>query len=205
MQRAFDVAVSLIALLVLSPLLALIAIAVKLTSSGPVLYRGPRAGRDGVPFAILKFRTMRTGTAGPAITRGHDSRVTAAGRVLRRWKLDELPQLINVVRGEMSLAGPRPEAPEYVALYSDDERRVLRVRPGITSPASLLYRDEESLLGGDDWHERYVGGIMREKLRVDLVWLERRTFVSDLGLLVRSVLAIFTTRRDGDTAGAARR
>ncbi len=205
MQRAFDVAASLAALLFLSPLFALLALAVKVTSSGPVFYRGPRAGRGGVPFSILKFRTMRAGVVGPSITRGADPRVTPAGRFLRRWKLDELPQFINVVRGEMSLVGPRPEAPEYVALYTDDERRVLRVRPGITSLASLQYRDEESLLNGEAWHDRYVNGIMRDKLRIDLAWLERRTFASDLGLLLRSAAAVFRSRSDTDTAGAVRR
>lgn len=203
MQRVFDVAVSVTALLVLSPLLAFIALALKLTSAGPVLYRGARVGRNGVPFAIFKFRTMRVGT-GPAITRGADPRITPFGRHLRRWKLDELPQLLNVMRGDMSLAGPRPEAPEYVALYGEDERRVLRVRPGITSPASLQFRDEESMLHGDDWHERYAGVIMREKLRIDLAWLERRTFVSDIALLIRSALVVFTSRRDRDTDAEAR-
>ena len=203
MQRAFDVAASFAALLFLSPLLALLALTVKVTSSGPVLYRGPRVGRDGVPFSILKFRTMRVGVAGPLITREADPRVTPVGRFLRRWKLDELPQFINIVRGEMSLVGPRPESPEFVALYTEDERRVLRVRPGLTSPASVKYRHEESLLTGQAWQDLYVNGIMRDKLRIDLAWLSRRTFASDLRLLLRSTAIVFRSRRDTDTAGEA--
>jgi lipopolysaccharide/colanic/teichoic acid biosynthesis glycosyltransferase len=205
MLRAFDVAVSLAALAFLSPLLALIALAVKLTSSGPIFYRGPRVGRLGADFSILKFRTMRSGAAGPSITRAADPRVTPVGRFLRRWKLDELPQFVNVLRGEMSLVGPRPEAPEYVLLYSAEERNVLRVRPGITSPASLRYRDEESLLTGEEWRDEYVNRIMRDKLRIDIEWLGRRTFVSDLRLLARTAASLFSSRRDTDSAAAARR
>jgi len=191
MKRLFDVAASLVALVVLSPLLAFIALAVKVTSSGPVFHRGERIGRGGVPFRILKFRTMRVDASGPGITREGDDRVTPLGRILRRSKLDELPQLVNVLRGEMSIVGPRPEAPEYVALYTDAERRVLTVRPGLTSPASLRYRNEESLLAGDDWHERYVNEIMRDKLRDDLNYIDTRTFLGDLRLIARTFLSLF--------------
>ncbi len=191
MKRFFDVAASLLAIVVLSPLLALIALAVKLTSAGPVLHRGERIGRGGVSFRILKFRTMRINAGGPPITRGGDARVTPLGRLLRRWKLDELPQLVNVLRGEMSMAGPRPEAPEFVRLYTEEERRVLTVRPGLTSPASLRYRREESLLGGDDWHDRYVNEIMRDKLRDDLTYIDTRTFLGDLRLIARTFASLF--------------
>jgi lipopolysaccharide/colanic/teichoic acid biosynthesis glycosyltransferase len=191
MKRLFDLAASIVALIVLSPFFALIALAIKFTSSGPVFYRGERIGRDGVPFRIVKFRTMRVDAGGPAITRADDARVTPVGRFLRRTKLDELPQLVNVVRGEMSIVGPRPEAPEFVRLYTDDERRVLGVRPGVTSPASLRYRSEESLLGGDDWHERYVSDIMRDKLREDLSYIAQRTFFGDLRLIFRTIAALF--------------
>jgi lipopolysaccharide/colanic/teichoic acid biosynthesis glycosyltransferase len=189
MKRLFDLAASIAALVVLSPLLAAIAIAVKLTSRGPVIHRGVRIGRGGVPFRILKFRTMRVDAEGPSITRGGDPRVTPVGRLLRRTKLDELPQLVNVVRGEMSLTGPRPEAEEYVRLYTDDERRILDFRPGLTSPASLRYRDEESQLARDDWHEHYVDVIMRDKLREDLAYFERATLASDLALIVRTIFS----------------
>lgn len=191
MKRLFDVAASLGAIVVLSPLFALIALAVKLTSAGPVFHRGERIGRGGAPFRILKFRTMRVDAGGPAITSRDDARVTPLGRVLRRWKLDELPQLVNVLRGDMSIVGPRPEAPEYVRLYTGDERRVLAIRPGITSPASLRYRHEESLLSGDDWHERYVNEIMRDKLRDDLSYIDSRTFLGDLRLIARTFASLF--------------
>jgi lipopolysaccharide/colanic/teichoic acid biosynthesis glycosyltransferase len=164
---------------------------VKVTSAGPVFYRGERIGRGGSSFRILKFRTMRAGASGPAVTRGGDARVTPTGRILRRSKLDELPQLVNVLRGDMTIVGPRPEAPEFVSLYTDDERRVLTVRPGVTSPASLRYRREESLLGGDDWHDRYVNEIMRDKLRDDLHYIETRTFLGDLRLIVRTFASLF--------------
>jgi lipopolysaccharide/colanic/teichoic acid biosynthesis glycosyltransferase len=191
MKRPFDVAASLVALVALSPLFALIAFAVRLSSAGPVFYRGERVGRGGKPFRILKFRTMHANADGPAITHGGDARVTPLGRFLRRLKLDELPQLMNVLRGEMSIVGPRPEATEYVALYTDAERRVLSVRPGLTSPASLRYRNEEALLAGDDWHERYVNEIMRDKLRDDLNYIDTRTFLGDLRLVVRTFLSLF--------------
>jgi lipopolysaccharide/colanic/teichoic acid biosynthesis glycosyltransferase len=191
MKRLFDLAASTVALFLLSPFFALIALAIKFTSSGPVFYRGERIGRDGVPFRIVKFRTMRVDAGGPGITRADDARVTTIGRFLRRTKLDELPQLINVVRGDMSLVGPRPEAPEFVRLYTVDERRVLGVRPGLTSPASLRYRHEASLLGGDDWHERYVSDIMRDKLREDLSYIAQRTFFGDLRLIFRTIAALF--------------
>jgi lipopolysaccharide/colanic/teichoic acid biosynthesis glycosyltransferase len=191
MKRPFDLAASIVALIVLSPFFVLIALAIKFTSPGPVFYRGERIGRDGVPFRIVKFRTMRVDAGGPGITRADDARVTPIGRFLRRTKLDELPQLINVVRGEMSVVGPRPESPEFVRLYTDDERRVLSVRPGVTSPASLRYRSEASLLGGDDWHERYVSDIMRDKLREDLSYIAQRTFIGDLRLIFRTIAALF--------------
>ena len=191
MKRIFDVAASLVAIVVLSPLFAVIALAVKLTSPGRVVYQGERIGRGGVPFRILKFRTMRANATGPGLTCIGDARVTPLGRVLRRWKLDELPQLVNVLRGEMSIVGPRPEAPEYVRLYTEDERRVLTIRPGLTSPASLRYRHEESLLTGDDWHERYVNEIMRDKLRDDLTYIDTRTFLGDLRLIARTFATLF--------------
>src|SRR5205814_1701678 len=132
----FDLFAAAAALVIVSPLFAVAAVAVKLSSRGPVFHRGRRVGRNSVPFDIFKFRSMRVGEGGPAITAAGDPRVTAVGSLLRKSKLDELPQLINVLRGEMSLVGPRPEAPGYVALYDAEQRRILSVRPGITSPAS---------------------------------------------------------------------
>ncbi len=148
LKRSLDFSASLVAVAILAPLLALLALVVFLSSGPPVLFAQKRVGRDGRPFRLLKFRTMRTDAGpGPAITASGDARVTRIGRVLRATKLDELPQLINVLRGDMSLVGPRPEVPRYVARYDDRQRGVLRVRPGLTDPASVHFRDEEQLLG----------------------------------------------------------
>lgn len=191
MRRLFDVVVSAAALVVLAPFLAFVALLVKMTSSGPVFYRGRRVGRNGRVFDILKFRTMVNHAAGPAITRNRDPRVTSLGRLFRRTKIDELPQLINVLRGEMSLLGPRPEAEEYVRLYTDDERRVLSVRPGITSRASLQFRAEEALLDSEHWYEQYVTSVMRAKLRQELHDLDNPSLVSDVRVLLETVLVFF--------------
>jgi lipopolysaccharide/colanic/teichoic acid biosynthesis glycosyltransferase len=194
MKRAFDIVASALALLLLLPFLAMVAVAIKLASRGPMLFRGRRVGQHGTPFTIYKFRTMRSdGAAGAAITRGNDPRVTRLGRSLRRFKIDELPQLINVLKGEMSIVGPRPEDESYVALYSAEQQKVLAVRPGLTSIASVAYSDEEELLRGEDWHDRYVNEIMPAKLRLELDYLVRRSFAGDLGIVLRTVCLFFTT------------
>ncbi len=200
MKRAFDVAAALLGVLLLLPLWLAIALLVRATSPGPVFYRAQRVGRGGRPFRLLKFRTMRPGAdrEGAGITRAGDSRVTAAGRWLRRTKLDETPQLLNVLAGSMSLVGPRPEDPRYVARYAPEQRRVLRVRPGITSAASVRYRREEQLLRGDDWERLYLEVVMPDKLRLDLDYLDRRTFCSDLGVLWQTVWP-WTRRAAPDT------
>ena len=163
----------------------------KVSSAGPVFHRGERIGRRGKPFTLYKFRSMRVGDSGPAITRAGDPRVTAVGRFLRRTKLDELPQLINIAIGDMSLVGPRPEAPRYVAMYDEEQRRILSVRPGLTSPASLAFRSEEEQLVGPDWERLYVETIMPAKLRIDLEYIGRRTLASDLRVIARTVAALF--------------
>jgi lipopolysaccharide/colanic/teichoic acid biosynthesis glycosyltransferase len=152
-----------------------------------------RVGRHGVPFKLYKFRSMvvNADKIGAGITTAHDPRITPIGRFLRRTKLDELPQLINVLRGEMSLVGPRPEDPRYVALYTEEQRRVLRARPGMTSLASVRYRNEQALLSGDDWETRYIQQIMPDKLAIDLQYIERATLLSDLGVLWQTFLALF--------------
>jgi lipopolysaccharide/colanic/teichoic acid biosynthesis glycosyltransferase len=192
-KRLFDVLVSAAALILLSPLFLGVAIAIKLSSPGPVFYRAVRVGRHGVPFKLYKFRSMvvNADKIGAGITTAHDPRITPIGRFLRRTKLDELPQLINVLRGEMSLVGPRPEDPRYVALYTEAQRRVLRVRPGMTSPASVRYRDEQALLSGPDWETRYIQQIMPDKLAIDLQYIERATLLSDLGVIWQTFLALF--------------
>ena len=192
-KRLFDVLVSAMALVLLSPIFLGVAIAIKLSSPGPIFYRAVRVGRHGVPFKLYKFRSMvvNADKIGAGITTAHDPRITPIGRFLRRTKLDELPQLINVLRGEMSLVGPRPEDPRYVALYTEEQRRVLRARPGMTSLASVRYRNEQALLSGDDWETRYIQQIMPDKLAIDLQYIERATLLSDLGVLWQTFLALF--------------
>lgn len=192
MKRAFDVAVSSAGLVMTLPIMIAAAIAIKLDSRGPVLYRGVRVGRNGRPFQILKLRTMQIDAdrVGPAITTGRDPRLTSAGRLLRRLKIDELPQLMNVLKGEMSLVGPRPEHPDYVAQYSQVQRRVLDVRPGLTGPSTVAYVDEESLLEGADPERDYLTRVMPDKLSIDLRYMEGRTFSSDLWILMRTVAAV---------------
>jgi lipopolysaccharide/colanic/teichoic acid biosynthesis glycosyltransferase len=192
MRRFVDIVAAGIGLIVLSPLFLVLAIWIKRDSPGPVFYRAQRIGRNGIPFGLYKFRSMVVGAdkAGPGITIAGDQRVTPSGRILRKYKLDELPQLINVVKGDMSLVGPRPEAPQYVALYDNRQRAVLSVRPGITSPASLHYRDEESLLQGQEWEQLYTGQIMPHKLEIELTYLQQRTLATDVQLILQTIGAL---------------
>jgi lipopolysaccharide/colanic/teichoic acid biosynthesis glycosyltransferase len=194
LKRAFDVAASTAGLLILWPFLLVIALIVKLSSPGPALYRASRVGRYGVPFGLLKFRSMVADAdqIGPGITAASDARITPIGRVLRGTKLDELPQLINVLRGEMSLVGPRPEDPRYVALYTEAQRQVLNVRPGITSLASVQYRHEESLLTGEAWETHYIEQVMPEKLAIELEYVKRATFRDDILVVLATLRAIVT-------------
>jgi lipopolysaccharide/colanic/teichoic acid biosynthesis glycosyltransferase len=187
-KRTLDLILSLVGLALLWPLLASLALWIKLDSPGPVLYRGKRVGKDGQPFHMYKFRTMVQGaeSRGPAVTYRDDPRITRAGSFLRRTKLDELPQLFDVVKGEMSLVGPRPEDPKYVALYTEEQRQVLSVKPGITGPTQLEYRDEASMLDGDSVDEDYVTRIMPEKLKLDLEYVRSRSLMQDLHILWRT-------------------
>ena len=195
-MRAIDVAASAIGLAVLSPVLALLWVIVKRDSPGPAFHVAERVGKGGRIFRLYKFRTMAVGSdrTGPGITVAADARVTRAGAFLRRTKLDELPQLFNVLKGDMSLVGPRPESPRYVSLYTAAQREVLDVRPGITSAASLVYRDEAALLTTPDWEDRYINEIMPHKLAIELEYLARRSVVRDLQLLVRTVFVLPSPR-----------
>ena len=188
MKRGFDFVIALIGLTVTSPIIAASAIAVKIDSGGPAFFSGPRVGRNGAVFHMHKLRTMRAGAdkTGPAVTAGDDPRVTRVGRFLRRTKIDELPQLWNVVRGEMSLVGPRPEHPDYVARYTPEQRRLLAFRPGITGPAALAFIDEERILSGGGGEARYVDDVMPRKLALELGYVERATFGSDVAILFRT-------------------
>jgi lipopolysaccharide/colanic/teichoic acid biosynthesis glycosyltransferase len=198
-KRAVDLLISGLGLILLSPLLLLLALWVKLDSSGPVLYRGKRVGKESSLFDMYKFRTMvlEADRLGPAVSYKDDPRITRAGRVLRRTKLDELPQLLNVVKGEMSLVGPRPEDPSYVALYSPEQRRVLSVKPGITGPTQLQYRDEASMLDGESVDDDYVSRIMPQKLKLDLEYVRNRSLLLDLKMLWRTI-ATLLLRKEGE-------
>jgi len=193
-KRLFDVVAAAVGLLLLSPLFLVVALLIKLDSPGPVFYRGWRIGEGGLRFRMIKFRTMvRDAEAlGPVVTAGDDVRVTNAGRLLRQTKLDELPQLLNVVAGTMSIVGPRPEDPTFVAHYSPEEKKILELRPGITSPASLVYRREEALLRGANWQKTYLQVILPRKLAIEREYAARRTLFSDLALIARTVFALFT-------------
>jgi lipopolysaccharide/colanic/teichoic acid biosynthesis glycosyltransferase len=191
LKRGFDVVASGVGLIVLSPLFFVIAIAVRFNSKGLVFYRARRVGRYGNQFLLYKFRSMITDAdqIGPGITSAQDNRITSVGRFLRRTKLDELPQLINVLRGEMSLVGPRPEDPRYVELYTPEQREILRYRPGITSMASFRYRNEEQRLSGDDWERTYVDQVMPAKLAIDLEYARRANLFTDIWLILRTIIS----------------
>lgn len=197
-KRLFDVLAAGAGLLVLAPLLLAVALWIKLDSTGPALFRQVRIGRHGVPFEIYKFRTMvdrpdggRRG-AGPQLTVGQDPRVTRAGRFLRHYKLDELPQLLNVLEGSMSLVGPRPEVPRYVECYPPAARSaVLSVRPGITDLAAILYKDESAILGqARDPERAYVETILPVKLEYYQRYVRERSFWLDLRIIFRTLAAI---------------
>ena len=185
LKRLFDIAASGIGLLLLAPLLLGIAVWIKRDSPGPVFFRQERIGRNGQPFRIYKFRSMRQDNTGLQITVGEDARITRSGRFIRAYKLDELPQLINVLLGDMSLVGPRPEVPRYVALYPADVRaEVLSVRPGITDLASVQYRSESTLLAQSSNPEQtYVDTILPAKLALCRQYVRERSFWLDLRII----------------------
>jgi len=190
-KRLFDIVLAGVALVLLAPLLALIALWVKMDSAGPVFFRQERVGRHGVPFRIHKFRTMTHSAVpqGPQITIGADARITRAGQFLRRSKLDELPQLIDVLLGRMSFVGPRPEVPRYVAIYPPQLRdKVLSVRPGITDMASLQFRNESELLAkASDPEREYREVVLPEKLALQAKYVEQAGLATDVRLIARTL------------------
>ncbi len=195
-KRAFDIAAAAFWLVLTSPICLAVTVAILFDDGGPVLYRGLRVGRHGRNFRILKFRSMVTSSdrTGRRVTIADDPRVTRVGRFLRRSKLDEIPQLVNVLAGDMSFVGPRPEDPVYVREYSDQQRRVLDARPGITSVASLRYRNEEQLLKGPSVESQYQA-ILADKLRLDLEYLDRCSFWSDFRLILATVTRLPSARK----------
>ena len=194
-KRTFDAIVSLLVALIALPLWLAVAMAIKLETRGPVLHRARRIGKDGRPFTLYKFRTMVADAhcRGPGLTRQDDPRITRVGRFLRKLKTDEMPQVINVLKGEMSIVGPRPEDPRYVAHYTPEQRRVLSVRPGMASLAFVKYRHEEELLAaaGDDVEQVYLTQILPDKLRMDLEYIEQQSFLFDLSVLAQAALSLF--------------
>jgi len=197
MKRVLDIAVSLTGLICLLPLMLWVGLLIKLDSAGPIFFKQERLGRGFRPFRILKFRTMIVDaqSKGKLITSAEDPRVTRIGRTLRKLKVDELPQLINVLKGDMSLVGPRPEVPRYVRAFQTDYEEILKVRPGITDLASLKYRNEEALLGGaDDPEEEYVKRVLPDKIKLAKDYLERSSFYFDLSLILKTVMKLFEYR-----------
>lgn len=196
-KRVFDVGLALVSLVVLSPLLLIAAVAIKLDSPGPVFYRGERAGKDGTPFRIFKFRTMVSNAerlGGPS-TSADDPRITRAGHFLRRLKIDEFPQIINILRGEMSFVGPRPEVLQEVERYGAKQRELLTVLPGMVDYATLEFHNEEELLAGSvDPHETYRRLIQPEKIRLGLAYVTERSLWVDVKILSRFILTLFATR-----------
>jgi lipopolysaccharide/colanic/teichoic acid biosynthesis glycosyltransferase len=201
MKRLFDFAVAAAGLLVLSPVMLLTALLIKIDSAGPVFFKQQRVGREFRPFMIYKFRTMIEDAPqrGAAITTGADPRITRAGRFLRRTKIDELPQLINVLKGDMSLVGPRPEVPRYVEMFREDYEEILSVRPGITDPASLRYQNEAELLAlSANAEEEYVRRVLPDKLKLAKAYVEHASFFYDLGLILKTTPKLFgVNARDG--------
>ena len=193
MKRIFDVVIAFFGLLVFSPLLAVVAVLIKLDSGGPVFFRQERIGRRFKSFCIYKFRTMVKDAQerGGVITSGEDARNTRIGRILRKAKIDELPQLFNVLKGEMSFVGPRPEVKKYVELFRHDYEEILKIRPGITDLASLKYRNEALILGqAKDPDETYIKMVLPDKIRLAKEYLRCSTFTFDLALIFKTLLRL---------------
>ena len=193
MKRIFDIVASGIGLILRSPLFVILAIWIKCDSIGPVFYKQVRVGRNNMDFQLFKFRSMRVGSdkKGLITVGGHDPRITRSGYYIRKYKLDEFPQLINVFKGDMSLVGPRPEVRKYVDMYTEEQMHVLDVRPGITDLASIRYRNENELLERvNDPDKYYVEVIMPDKLRINLEYVARHSFTFDIRLIFQTFRAI---------------
>jgi lipopolysaccharide/colanic/teichoic acid biosynthesis glycosyltransferase len=200
LKRLFDVTASAIGLLLLSPLLILIALAIKLSSRGSIVFCHQRMGRGFRPFGVLKFRTMvrNAQQLGGSITFGDDPRITPIGKVLRRTKLDEMPQLLNVLRGDMSLVGPRPEVGHFVEMFREDYEVILQVRPGITDLASIEYRDESTILGNaSDPEAEYIQRVLPEKIRLAKEYVRRQSFLFDLRIIFGTLFRLLRDRLSG--------
>ncbi len=194
MKRVFDITVSLVGLAILLPLFLVAAMAIRLDSPGPIFFRQLRIGRGFRPFVIYKFRTMvhDAPARGIAITAAHDPRITRVGQILRATKADELPQLINVLKGDMTVVGPRPEVPRYVELFRNDYEEILKIRPGITDLASIKYRDEASVLSqAPDPEAEYVNRVLPDKIKLAKEYIRRASFMFDLGVMFKTCSRLF--------------
>ena len=206
-KRILDFFTAAIGLVFLLPGFLFVALLSKLTSPGPIFYRQERVGRAGRTFKIVKFRTMQIDADkhGPSITASSDSRITSLGRIMRTLKIDEIPQLWNVLKGEMSLVGPRPEIPLYVKSYTEEQKRVLTILPGITDPSSIAYRNEEELLAQQANPERYYQEvILPHKLSLNMEYIQNRSLKYDLSLLAKTLFSIFFSRPRYATSTANR-
>jgi lipopolysaccharide/colanic/teichoic acid biosynthesis glycosyltransferase len=196
-RRMADICIAFLALIVLSPLLLLTLIAVVLESPGNPFYRAWRAGKDGIPFRMWKFRSMVPDAdhLGGCITAPRDARITRVGRFIRSTKIDELPQFVNLLVGDLTLVGPRPEDPKIVKRYSDEQRQTLKVKPGITGPGTLYYTTDqfEAIPLGVETDEFYVEHLLEKKLRIDLDYLKNRTIASDFGLVLQTIAVMART------------
>lgn len=193
LKREVDIVLSLLGLILLSPLFLVIALLILVDSGRPVLYRQQRTGKDGVPFNIFKFRTMIVNADKTyLLTIGlHDNRITRVGYYLRKYKIDELPQLINVLKGDMSLVGPRPDVPKYTQLYTQRQKEALSVRPGITDPASILLKNENEMIATSPNPEKfYIEQIIPEKLSINLQYIEQMSLKNDLRIILKTLFAI---------------
>lgn len=192
-KRIFDIVCSFFGLIVFSPLMITLAVWIKLESAGPVFYRGERTGKYGIPFKMFKFRSMVQNAAqiGGSSTSDDDPRITRSGKFIRKWKLDELAQLISVLKGDMSLVGPRPEVQYYTDMFTEEEQKILTVRPGITDWATLANPDEGAVLAGyDDPDKAYEEIIRPEKLRLQLKYVQEGSFLKDFGIILQTLKAV---------------
>jgi len=188
LKRAFDIVAALVGLIIASPVMLVISILIKLLMPGPVLFRQYRTGRNGKPFKMIKFRTMVINNDPNTTSVLGDRRVTPLGRFLRRYKLDELPELWNVLKGDMSMVGPRPDMPEFTDRLTGEERKILLLRPGITGPASVKYSKEEELLAGVPDPVKYTDEVIwPDKVRINLEYYHNRSFLKDMLLIIRTV------------------
>ncbi len=193
MKRAVDIIFSLIWIIILSPIYMILSLIIKIYSEGPILFKQKRIGLHGRPFYIYKFRTMHINSSiDLKITPEDDNRITQIGKYLRKYKLDELPQLLNVIKGDMSLVGPRPEVPEYLSYYSDDFNRILNVKPGITDLASIKYRNESQLLANrENVAEYYINTILPDKMRMNFEYINKRSLYFDFLIIIKTIKSIF--------------